>query len=66
MKIVEKRTKDRIKVIERWLAENGGEYNKKQSHLVDNTTEQIYWHYGYMMALKDTLCLLRKEIARLN
>jgi hypothetical protein len=30
-----------------------------QRHLDAGTTERAYWHYGYAMALKDVLSLLR-------
>ncbi len=36
-----------------WLAKNGNDCHKEQAHLDPGTRERIYWHYGYLMALKD-------------
>jgi hypothetical protein len=32
---------------------------KEQRHLDSGTAEQAYWHYGYAMALRDVLELLK-------
>jgi hypothetical protein len=32
-----------------WLKENG----REQKHLDRETQERIYWHYGYLVALRD-------------
>jgi len=58
--------RDRIQSTESWLKENGGGCKKQQGHLINDTKERIYWHYGYMMALKDVLRFLVKEQSKLN
>ncbi len=50
----------RIKGIQDWLYESGSDCFKEQKHL-DDGPEKEYWHYGYMMALKD---VQRKLIAQ--
>ena len=55
----------RIVDLEEWLKDNGDDCKEKQSHLVDGA-ERIYWHYGYMMALKDVSRFLKSETAKLN
>lgn len=55
----------RITDLEDWLKDNGGDCKKHQSHLADGV-ERIYWHYGYMMALKDISRYLQQENAKLN
>lgn len=41
--------------IQNWLRENGKEAIEEQKHLDAGTQEQIYWHYGYLSALKDII-----------
>lgn len=55
----------RITDLEDWLKDNGDGCKEKQSHLVDGA-ERVYWHYGYMMALKDISRFLKQESAKLN
>lgn len=64
-KIVESKIVKRIDELEVWLMENGQDCKKKQGHLVDGI-ERIYWHYGYMMALKDVSRLIARETISLN
>lgn len=42
-----------------WLAENAPYIPEDQKHLDAGTAEQAYWHYGYVVALRDALKLLR-------
>jgi hypothetical protein len=58
--------RDKIQDTESWLSENGRDCKKQQGHLINGTKERIYWHYGYMMALKDILRFLIKEQSKLN
>ena len=44
-----------------WLARDHPECGE-QRHLDGGTTERAYWHYGYMMALKDVLRLDGKSL----
>ena len=47
----------RIEGIEKWLSEQPTDVKEEQSHLREGSRERLYWHYGYLMALKD---LVRK------
>lgn len=40
-----------------WLEDNAPECFDEQRHLDDGSKERAYWHYGYMMALRDVLAL---------
>lgn len=55
------RFSDRAQGIKRWLKENGGACFEEQLHLNEGTQERVYWHYGYMAALSDVLCMLTGE-----
>jgi len=35
---------------------------REQKHLDAGTVERAYWHYGYMIALSDVLCLDGKTV----
>jgi hypothetical protein len=41
--------------IDKWLHEIGSRCKSEQRHCDDGTVEREYWHYGYMMAIKDVL-----------
>ena len=51
----------RVKVIGDWLDKNGAACFMEQRHLREGTTERIYWHYGYMVAVRDVLRFLTGE-----
>jgi len=36
-----------------WLKENHREWFEEPKHLNRGTQERIYWHYGYLVALRD-------------
>jgi hypothetical protein len=42
----------------KWLDENAPYAQADQAHLRANTPERAYWHYGYMIALRDVALLL--------
>lgn len=48
----------RIDGLRRWLSENAPECFDEQLHVVKGTPERAYWHYGYMVALRDLRALL--------
>ena len=50
----------RISAIEAWLRENSPEVVQEQRHLDADTLERAYWHYGYLVALRDVRKLLGK------
>ncbi len=51
----------RAKGISEWLKENGRGCSDEQKHLDPDTQERIYWHYGYMVALRDVYRYLTGE-----
>jgi hypothetical protein len=53
-----RRIQDRERVITEWLQKNAPECSQQQKHLDEGSQERVYWHYGYMVALRDVLHLL--------
>lgn len=51
----------RIRDLTRWLELTAPECSREQKHLNEGSHERAYWHYGYMVALRDTLALLTGE-----
>ena len=51
---IEKRVRD----LREWLQKNAPASLTEQKHLDEGTQERAYWHYGYMVALKDILSFL--------
>lgn len=51
---------ERIDRLAAWLAANGREC-VEQAHLVEGTRERAYWHFGYLVALRDIRELLRDD-----
>ena len=47
--------------IKDWLDENAPYIAGDQKHLDDGTVERAYWHYGYLVALRDVRSLLTKN-----
>lgn len=43
-----------------WLADTAPQVTVEQKHLDEGSVERTYWHYGYMVALRDVLKLLDK------
>lgn len=54
---------DKVQELTRWLAENAPGCEISQRHLDPGTQEQIYWHYGYVCAIRDILSLIESESA---
>ena len=48
---IQKRADD----LREWLQKNAPAALTEQKHLDDGTQERVYWHYGYMVALRDVL-----------
>jgi hypothetical protein len=44
-----------------WIRENAPECGVEQKHLDADTPEQIYWHYGYLCAVRDAVELLNRS-----
>ena len=53
----------RAKALSRWLTENAPACRTEQKHLEEGSSELVYWHYGYSVALRDALRLLSGEVA---
>ena len=45
----------RVKNLQSWLEEEAPYASADQRHLEEHTPERAYWHYGYLMALRDVL-----------
>lgn len=52
--VLERRQRDLLE----WLADNAPLCQSEQRHLDGGTDEQAYWHFGYLIAIKDMLALL--------
>ena len=46
--------------LKKWLANHKAEI-EPQAHLNADSMEQVYWRYGYLIALRDVLNLLQKK-----
>jgi len=51
----------RAKAMSDWLKEHGRECFDEQKHLDQDSQERIYWHYGYLVALRDVYRYLTGE-----
>jgi hypothetical protein len=51
---------ERIAGIEEYLRRQKTDVKNEQAHLQEGSRESLYWHYGYMVALKD----MQKQAAR--
>jgi hypothetical protein len=51
---IEKRATD----LHEWLKKNAPGSLVEQKQLDEGTQERVYWHYGYMVALRDVLRFL--------
>lgn len=48
----------RVSELSDWLKEEAPECLSEQKQLNEGTQERAYWHYGYMVALRDVLRFL--------
>lgn len=51
----------RLNNIAQWLKEEAPHTVIEQKHIVQNSSEQAYWNYGYMMACADIASRLQGE-----
>lgn len=51
----------RIAELQKWLQESAPECVREQAHLDEDTRERVYWHYGYLIALRDVLALIKGQ-----
>lgn len=49
--------------LKKWMEDNHPECLSEQKHLVENSPERTYWHYGYFIALCDILRLVEQQDA---
>ena len=52
---------NRVSGLTDWLNKNAPECFTEQKHIREGTQERVYWHYGYMVALRDVLRFLTKS-----
>jgi len=57
------RMEKRIVALSDWLAEKFPQIFEEQRHLDKGSVERYYWHYGYLIALRDNIKLLKRERA---
>ena len=53
-----KKIERRAAILEKWLNKYGPTALTDQRHLDEGSTERVYWHYGYLMALRDVLAII--------
>ncbi len=47
--------RERKDVLSNWIRENDESCFSEQLHLDTDSSERLYWHYGYLIALRDVL-----------
>ena len=47
--------RERKDALSNWICENGEICFSEQLHLETDSSERLYWHYGYLMALRDLI-----------
>jgi hypothetical protein len=52
-----KRLKDRVAGLQAWMRKNAPQCASEQKHLDEGSPERAYWHYGYLVALRDVMQL---------
>lgn len=52
---------DRVRQLSRWLEDESPYVQFDQRHLSDGTSEQAYWHFGYLVALRDVIALFNDD-----
>ena len=53
---------ERIAKLDKWLAEQSVNVKKEQMHLTKDTRERLYWHYGYIIVLRDAMKAVSQEL----
>ena len=57
--------KQRVDVLAEWMLTHGS-FAMQERHLNANSTERLYWHYGYLMALQDMLSMEQGGIEQVD
>jgi hypothetical protein len=47
--------RNRIATLTRWLDKHCPDCETEKAHLGEGSREQVYWNYGYLVALRDML-----------
>jgi hypothetical protein len=63
---VERALRDRASELSKWLAERGCDCQEMQAHVDAGSLERRYWHYGYLVALRDVLRLIDSQQINLH
>lgn len=50
---------ERTRALAQWLEDESPYVQFDQGHLDNGSPQQAYWHFGYLMALRDVLELLK-------
>lgn len=58
--------KQRAYDLARWLAQTVPDPRKEQRHLDAGSPEWAYWHYGYLVAVRDVHALIQGRRRRLR
>lgn len=45
----------------RWLRENAPHVTEAREYLYEGSEGRAYWHYGYLVAVRDVLALLKGD-----
>lgn len=53
----------RIAELEAWLKTQGVDVKREQAHLDVGSRERLYWHYGYLVGLRDAVNALTRAEA---
>lgn len=52
----------RVEELGRWLKDNAPTCELSQKHLDQGSTEQAYWHFGYLCALRDVVSMMNRRL----
>lgn len=59
--LIKRALEDSASSVAEWLKENGPDCAEEQAHLDEDSRERVYWHYGYLVALRDALALIQRQ-----
>jgi hypothetical protein len=63
---LEQAMSQRLEDLRSWLKETAPECFIEQRHTIEGSSERVYWHYGYMIAMRDSLAFLERKTKKLN
>lgn len=53
----------RIEELTRWLSVQSPSIEAAQKQLDEGSVEQVYWHFGYLCALRDIASMINRGLA---